>query len=375
MPAEEVPEQAITFHEFASDWYDERRAEWAPATQAAYLAELRDHLLPFFADFRLGEIDVAAVDQYRAFKLSEARIGPAYINTTIAKLGTILDLALERELIERNPVRVNPRARRVRRVRKARPIYLDRAEQITALLDGAGAIDQAARKDRRTFNRRVFLATLIFGGPRVEEALTMRWRDVDLANGRLLIAGTKTNAADREFQMLPALKQELVAHKQTAPFSAPDDLVFCTETGRQQSRSNTLSRVLKPAIRLANVELVANGFVPIPVDRGRGKSLSQHGLRHTHISLRCALGEDDIATIARDVGHRDPAMTLRIYTHVMDLDQASRERLAKLVNCGLKRHVKARSPSQPTAEHGENPYGHGWFRTSDLSRVKRALSR
>jgi len=134
MPAEEVPEQAITFHEFASDWYDERRAEWAPATQAAYLAELRDHLLPFFADFRLGEIDVAAVDQYRAFKLSEARIGPAYINTTIAKLGTILDLALERELIERNPVRVNPRARRVRRVRKARPIYLDRAEQITALI-------------------------------------------------------------------------------------------------------------------------------------------------------------------------------------------------------------------------------------------------
>ncbi len=181
---------------------------------------------------------------------------------------------------------------------------------------------------------------------------------------QLLIAGTKTNAADREFQMLPAVKQELAAHRQTARFSAPDDLVFCTETGKQQSRSNTLSRVLKPAIRRANVELVANGFVPIPVDKGRGKSLSQHGLRHTHISLRCALGEDDIATIARDVGHRDPATTLRIYTHVMDLDQASRERLTKLVNCGLKRHVKARSPSEPTAEHGENPDGHGWFRTS-----------
>jgi hypothetical protein len=72
--------------------------------------------------------------------------------------------------------------------------------------------------------------------------------------------------------------------------------------------------------------------VPIP------EGLTPHSLRHTYISLRVALG-DDAATIAQDAGHADRAVTFRIYTHVMRLQEGDRERLRALVNgFGTKRH-------------------------------------
>jgi integrase len=329
--AEPINPEVPTFHVFASEWFAAEKGQWKPATQRAYLAELRDHLLPFFGDYRLDEIDVALVDRYRETKVAEGRIGARYINKTITKLQAILDVADERELIDRNPCRINPKRRRIRNVPKARTPYLDRAEQIDALIRAAGQLDAEARDDRRALNRRALLSVLTYGGLRIAEALDLRWRDVDLPNGRLAVPGTKTDAADREFRMLPVLAAELRAARATATRTDPDALVFATATGKPQDRTHTLSRVLKPAIKRANEELAAKGYKLIPLGEGRGKSLTQHGLRHTHISLRGALG-DPFPNIAEDVGQDDLETTLRIYTHAMKLDDGAKDRLQALVN-------------------------------------------
>lgn len=87
--------------------------------------------------------------------------------------------------------------------------YLDRAEQVEALLTGAGDLDAGARSDYRGLGRRALLATLVFAGLRIGEALSLRWRDVDLAGGRLQIGEAKTAAGVREVELLPALRGEL----------------------------------------------------------------------------------------------------------------------------------------------------------------------
>jgi hypothetical protein len=107
----EAPAAAQTFHEFASGWFVAREGEWAEATRADYHWQLTAHLLPFFADFPLRAIDVASVDRYRESKVRAWRdaadvegasaIGPASINKTLTRLGQILDVALERDLIDR----------------------------------------------------------------------------------------------------------------------------------------------------------------------------------------------------------------------------------------------------------------------------------
>ena len=124
--------------------------------------------------------------------------------------------------------------------------------------------------------------------------------------------------------LLPALRDEFGAHKADARFTAPDDLVFCTRTGRRQSKDNTRERVLGKTIEKADEPLVKVDHPPLP------ESLTQHSLRHTYISLRMALGHD-LARVSEDVGHSDMAVTYRIYTHVMRLEDDERERLRALV--------------------------------------------
>ena len=60
----------LTFHAYASEWLERKRRELRPTTIADYEWRLTSHLLPFFAKYRLAEIDRRAVDRYRDAKLA-----------------------------------------------------------------------------------------------------------------------------------------------------------------------------------------------------------------------------------------------------------------------------------------------------------------
>jgi hypothetical protein len=63
------------FHEFASEWLETRRHEFAPRTLEDYELALTHHLLPFFKDHRLSEITAQEVDRYKAAKVRERELG------------------------------------------------------------------------------------------------------------------------------------------------------------------------------------------------------------------------------------------------------------------------------------------------------------
>ena len=67
---ERVPEP--TFHEFASEWFDGPEREGAEKTLAVRW-QLSNHLLPFFAGYRLTEITIAEVDEYRQQKVQRGQ--------------------------------------------------------------------------------------------------------------------------------------------------------------------------------------------------------------------------------------------------------------------------------------------------------------
>jgi integrase len=118
----------------------------------------------------------------------------------------------------------------------------------------------------------------------ISEALALRWRDVDLAGGRLRLGEAKTDAGIRDIPLLPALRDELATHKAGARYTSPHDLVFCTRNGRPLSKDNTRQRVLQKAVERADAKLVEAGEAPLP------EGLKQHSLRHTYVSLQLALG-------------------------------------------------------------------------------------
>jgi integrase len=215
-----APEPVVdpTFHEFAEQWWVERERELRPATRDDYRWRLEAHLIPFFGRHTLRQITIAEVDRYKAVKLRDGRLGPRSINMTLTLLAAILEVALERELVDRNTAKGKRR-----RVRQGRPrrLYLDTAQQITALLDAAGAMDAESRRDRRHVQRRALLSVLAFAGLRIGEALALTWGDVDLAAGRIRIGDAKTDAGRRDVTLRPVLRDVLVALKLSAADARP----------------------------------------------------------------------------------------------------------------------------------------------------------
>jgi integrase len=365
-----------TFHEFASEWLATRTAELRPTTVLDYRWQLTNHLLPFFAAHRLSQISIKEVDRYRQAKVAEGVLSAESINKTITRLGQVLELAVEYELIARNPARIG---RRKLKTTRPRPVHLDSPDQIAALLQAASDLD--ARSTARTSGRRPLVAALVFAGLRIGEAAALRWRDVDLATRRLTVGASKTDAGMRRVDLVPALVDELIEHKMSAGRTGPDDFVFPTATGSSRDKDNMRERVIRPVVGRADELLLEAGLTPLP------EGVTAHKLRHTYASLLVALGNDPAYVMAQ-LGHTDPKFTLRIYTHGMRRLEGDKERLQALVEGRVwapmgtgsaemaSEDVSAETPrnDETPDDAGPSDDGRGWFRTSDLSRVKRALS-
>lgn len=367
-----APAEVPTFHEFASEWLAARAPELRETTLADYRWRLTHHLLPFFARHNLREITVEEVDRYRAAKVKAGELGGESINKTLVLLGAILEVAVEYGHIDRNAAKGKRR-----RVRVSRPaaVYLDSAQHIAALLEAASDLD--SRKEARTFGRRPLIAALVFAGLRVGELSALRWRDVDLPGGRLTVRGTKTAAAQRTIDLLPVLRDELLDHRaaiQPTDLEAP---MFPTAAGKVRDRTNIRQRVILPVVERADELLAEREATPLP------EGLTAHKLRHTFASLLAACGEDPAYVMAQ-LGHTDPKLTLRVYTHQMSRRDGEKDRLRALVEGADWAETGRKSPvgsiEGPEAENGgevesrigsdDADDGRGGFRTCDLSRVK-----
>jgi integrase len=351
------PPQDPTFHEFASRWFEANKAEWREKTRTDYGWQLSRHLLRYFKDHRLSQMTIAEVDAYRQAKVAESRaieaarargevkreryvdrngvtrtraqrpLSATSINKTITRLGQILEVAVEYGHLTANPAR--GRRRRLK-TRKPSAIWLDRAEQIEALLGAAAELDAEAAlsggRDHRGSRpyRRALLATLVLAGLRIGELTDLRWRDVDLAGSRMRVRASKTDAGVREIDIQPALHDELAAHKARAGDAAPDDHVFSSTHGTRLEQGNIRRRTLDRAIARANERLIAAGDVPLP------EGVTPHKLRHTFASILVALGEDP-GSVMDQLGHADPGFTLRVYRHAMRREAGAAASLRKLV--------------------------------------------
>ena len=165
----EVP----TFHEYASSWLESKISGVLgdrpidENTRNDYRWRLARHLLPFFGEYRLDEIDARLCVAFKAHKLREAAelraalaagadlrdrngrrqrpLGPASIRKLIDCLAAILEEAIEDELIDRNPAR----GRRMRmKVPKPARTFLE-MDELVALTDAAGEQDAPQRSEDR----------------------------------------------------------------------------------------------------------------------------------------------------------------------------------------------------------------------------------
>jgi integrase len=316
----------ITFHEFASQWWAAREAELKPRTRENYEWRLKKHLLPFFADYQVREIDVALVDRYRERKVIERErrraalakelekpkdqrkhlrkpMSNGSINQTLLALAQILDSAVERGLLPGNPARGKRR-----RLKTARPsrVLLER-DELKELLAAAAEKDSTVFRGH-LIGRGPMLALMGRAGLRVSEVCRLRWGDLDLERQRLIVREAKTDAGNREVDLSGEVVEQLAAWRDVCRSAGPGDYVFATSLGRPRNKDGVRQRVLNPVVEHANEARAKRGRPPLP-------PITPHGLRRTYVSLMFEAGAP-VPYVMSQVGHEDSRTTLEIYARV-----------------------------------------------------------
>jgi integrase len=148
-----------------------------------------------------------------------------------------------------------------------------------------------------------------YAGLRLGEIRALRWSDVDLDAGTIMVQrsllpdGTpkapKTQAGIRAVPILPALRRTVIAWKVRSPRTRPTDLVIVTADGAHVQERN-----LRRALDDAKVAAGLDGFE---------ERLSWHSLRHSFASMLATDLALPATTLARLTGHTDAGFTLRVY--------------------------------------------------------------
>jgi len=270
---------------------------------------IENHLIPFFGDRDLREIREADLLEF-ARKLLDAGKKPKTVRNSLSTLRRVFTLAQREGRVDRNPAaRIGELLRRVdqRYAIEAESVETWTPQEISTLLEVASEYEPRFAPA---------LAVLFYTGLRRGELLGLKWEDVDFERRRIHVRrsnvkgqiGTPKSGRSRFVVLADSLASillDVLAERRreslTRGWTAVPEWVFPSETGGFLDPDNferTWRRVRRRAQR--------HGVRPLKL----------HCARHTFASLALAAGKS-VRWVADQLGHADPALTLRVYAHAI----------------------------------------------------------
>jgi integrase len=159
---------------------------------------------------------------------------------------------------------------------------------------------------------RAMFEFLAYTGLRIGEALGLRWCDVDFEAAVLRVRQQlsrhrrpkhlKTEAAQREVVLAPAVTRLLRERWLASAYKAAEQLVFCKANGEGDDYRDA-GKAFRAAVKAAGLQ-------------GQGR-LSLHSLRHSFASLLISKRLNPVF-VSRQLGHSSPTITLDVYAHLFE---------------------------------------------------------
>jgi integrase len=291
--------------EYVEAWLsDTARYQVAASTYGRYRRDARNHLIPFLGRIKLRDLSPTHVRAFKARKLDDG-LNPNTVGNLQSLLSGIIRQAVEDGLISSNPCsRVKKAATRGKKPQRS----LTEDEANALVRTATGTRDEA------------LIVMALRTGMRQGELAALRWEDLDLdsvrpsvtvrnsadTRTRTVITPTKTGE-ERVIRLGPRTVEVLKQHRarqrkeRMAATSWEDPgWVFPNTKGKVRRRDS-----------------VMRSFRRMLAEAGLQKNVRFHDLRHTAGTFAVKRGRP-IPAVSKMLGHSDPAMTLRIYAHVLE---------------------------------------------------------
>ena len=308
----------VTFGDLLDRWLDVKRRMVEPKTIESYEWVARKYLRPALADRKVGalrpiDLDMVYSDLHgRGLSARTVRICHTVVRQS-------LEQARKWGLIARNPaLDATPP------VQRRREIVPPTAAQVRALIAAAGGDDP---------HFAAYLWMLAATGCRRGEACALRWTDIDLDGGQLLIRRSIS-------QVGTTVREKDTKTHQSRRLAIDEATVGVLRSLRLRARERALAlgeSVADDALLFCDVEgrpwrpdVCTNRFARLRATLGFER-VGLHDLRH-FVATELGGAGVPIATISGRLGHSEKATTLNLYTHALPAtDQAAAVYLGNLL--------------------------------------------
>lgn len=315
-----VDRSGVTVAKYLSDWLDGHALEVKPRTLQGYREILERYVLPRIGRMRLQSVKPVTLTRLYVQLLEGggkagrplSRRTVDYVHATLRK--AFGDAVLVGGLIPSNPAE---RAKRPRRV--ARPIGdVWDADQLRTFLE--------LMADHPWF---ALYRLAAYTGARRGELLALRWTDVDWNApsvrirasagmvGTQRLEGTTKSGRERTVSIDPGTVAVLQAHRKSQ--MQAQAIAGGSWVGEGHLFANGFGKPICPSAPTQRLSLAVAAFNAAEDGKENGVPLPQsrfHDLRHVHATLLLRAGVP-VHVVAARLGHADPAVTLRVYAHVI----------------------------------------------------------
>lgn len=292
------------------DWLEINTASWAPLTIRDQTSRANLIRADSIAQQSVAAVGVADIDRW-VIRLRRAGVGESSIRNQHSVLRAALEQAVRWEWIGRNPAKSAPikQAKRVQREAMC-------SEDVQRVVKAAAEISEFAG---------LCIRLAAETGARRGELAALRW--ASYVDG-LLVIDSQVVMVERSGKREPALQPTKTGTRRSVSLSAPTRAMLEALAGEWGHLTTWMFSPDEPP--------------PNPDRIGwwwrRARKLAEidpkwrlHDLRHWSATHAIASGAD-VRTVAHRLGHSDPSMTLRVYSHAV---QAADDALAVVLGESL----------------------------------------
>ncbi|CAK7004405.1 MAG: Tyrosine recombinase XerC [Eubacterium sp.] len=307
--------RTLTLQEWMIEWLEGHKKNTIRATSyMRYYNVIYKHIIPQIGSYNLLELTPDIIQKFVKYLCENAKnddtgLSPATVRSYMMILKSALELAVDQELMIKNPCRkvsLPPK-------RFHKPVYLepDECKRLEYVL---------LHTDDNPKSVAILMA--LKTGMRLGELAALKWGDVDFSNRvihvrhslqrvktfdpagpktKLVVSETKTTNSVRDIPMNNGQYQYLKAYHRMVVTESWGNINENTFVFQNQSGTFIDPRVYQQ-------------YFKVVLKKAKVKEVNFHALRHTFATI-AASKNMQISVLSRILGHSNAALTLQLYIH------------------------------------------------------------